>query len=178
MLQQITRLQLRPNGTDASQLSVTLQTEALILPGNTREDVPEGTSNRLAKESADDYVKAIGERNLFATYSPPKPPGAPTDTVRKEPPPKPPFDDAKFAFVTGIVNVGGRPQAWITVRTTGEVLRLFEGDAVKVGLFDGQIVSIEPRAVVLKSGDEEFRVEVGHNLREPKGKPGAKTEEG
>ena len=64
--------------------------------------------------------------------------------------------------------VDGRYQAWIHVRTTNETLRLFEGDDVKVGQFDGKIVSIEPRAIVVKSGDEELRVELGQNLRDGK----------
>jgi hypothetical protein len=88
--------------------------------------------------------------------------------------PKPKFDAAKHAYFTGTVQVDGRFQAWITVRTTGEVLRLFEGDAVKVGLLDGKVVSIEPRLIVVKCDDEELRVELGHNLRD--GKPAAKTE--
>jgi hypothetical protein len=47
---------------------------------------------------------------------------------------------------------------------------------VKVGLFDGKIVSIEPRSMVVKCNEEELRVELGHNLRE--GKTDARTNEG
>ena len=78
--------------------------------------------------------------------------------------PKPEFDDAMHAYFTATIQVDGRYQAWIHVRTTGETLRLFEGDAVKVGLFDGKIVSIEPRMLVVKCNDEELHVELGHNL--------------
>jgi hypothetical protein len=96
-----------------------------------------------------------------------------TAAARPEPPA---FDDAKHAYVTGIVQVDGRLQAWITVRTTGEVLRLFEGDPVKVGLLEGKIVAIGPRMLVLESGEEQTRVELGKNLREGKALP--KTEAG
>ncbi len=165
LLQQITRLQLRPD-TNPQQLKITLQTEALILPGTVNEQLPEGVAERLAKSKAEDYATSIGSRNLFTVYRPPRP--EPPPNVARTTPPAPKFDDAKFAFFTATIQVDGRYQAWIHVRTTNETLRLFEGDAVKVGLFDGKIVSIEPRMIVLKSGDEELRVELGHNLRDGK----------
>ncbi len=49
---------------------------------------------------------------------------------------------------------------------------------MKVGLLDGKIVSIEPRAIVVMSGDKELRVELGHNLRDSKPDAVAKTEAG
>jgi Type II secretion system (T2SS), protein M subtype b len=163
-LQQITRMQVRP-GADTGQLSVLLQIEALVLPGSTNTaKLPEGVSSRLAKASVEDYVKSITGRNLLIAYAPPRaePPAGAAHTE----PPKPKFDDAEFAFVTGIVEVDGRLQAWITVRTTAEELRVFAGDAVKVGQFEGKVVSIAPRTIVLKSGDEEVHVALGHSIRE------------
>ena len=166
MLHQITRLQLRPAG-DAGQLNVTFSVEALILPGATVEvELPTGVSDRLVRANVDEYVEGIAGRNLLAVYRPPR--AGPPPTARQERPPPPKFDDAKFAHVTGIVQVDGRLQAWITVRTTGEVLRLFEGDAVKVGLFEGHIVSIGPRMIVLECDDEQLQVNLGENLRDGK----------
>lgn len=167
MLQQITRLQLRPAG-GASQLNVTISVEALILSGATREDeLPSGTSEQLAQSSVEEYVKDIESRNLFAVYRPPRP-DPPPRTARRERPPPPEFDDAKFAFFSGTIKVNDRWQAWITVRTTGEVLRLYEGDELKVGLFDGHIVSISPRMIVVESGEEQLQVDLGDNLRDGK----------
>jgi hypothetical protein len=171
-LQQITRMQVRP-GAESGQLSLLLQIEALVLPGaTTAAKLPEGVSNRLAKASADDYVKSITGRNLLSAYSPPhvEPPAGAANTE----PPKPKFDDAQFAFVTGIVEVDGRLQAWITVRTTAEELRVFAGDAVKVGQFEGKVVSIAPRMVVLQSDKEELHIGLGHSLREA-AKPAAEA---
>jgi hypothetical protein len=170
LLQQITRLQLRPDANPA-QLRISLQTEALILPGTANENLPEGVAERSAKPKAADYAESIGARNLFAVY---RPPGAqPTPGVAGAAPPKPEFDDAKHAYFTATIQVDGRYQAWIHVRTTNETLRLFAGDEVKVGLFDGRVVSIESRAIVVKSGDEELRIKLGDNLRD--GKAAAKT---
>ena len=163
LLQQITYLQLQPSA-DPSQLMVTFKAEALMVRGSKREDLPTGTTERPAKASAEEYVESITGRNLMAVYSPPKP--APVQTAEAPKPVVPKFDDAKFAYVTGIVQVEGRLQAWINVRTTGETLRVFEGDAVKVGSLEGNVLSIEPRRIVLKLEDEELKVELGRNLRE------------
>jgi hypothetical protein len=173
LLQQITRMQLRPS-SDPSQLAITLEVEALALPGSTNDAIPAGTSDRLADRTAAEFATSVGGRNLFAVYTPPRP--VVTTTARSAPPAPPPFDDAKHAYVTGIVQVNGRLQAWITVRTTGEVLRLFEGDPVKVGLLEGKIVSIGPRTVVVEAGDEQTRIDLGKNLREGTAVP--KTEAG
>jgi hypothetical protein len=174
LLQQITRLQLRPD-TNPQQLKISVQTEALILPGTFNEKLPEGVADRSAKPKVADYETSIGGRNVFTVYRPPRP-EPPPRTVRDTPPP-PKFDDAKFAFFSGTVQTDGRIQAWINVRTTGETLRLFEGDDVKVGLFEGKVVAIEPRAIVVKTGDDELRVELGHNLREGKSTAKAETKE-
>ena len=171
--QQITRMQLRPS-SDPSQLAITLEVEALALPGSTNDTIPTGTTDRLGDRTAADYATDIVGRNLFAVYTPPRP--VPAPTVRATPPAPPPFDDAKHAYVTGIVQVNGRLQAWITVRTTGEVLRLFEGDPVKVGQLEGKIVSIGPRTVVVETGDQQTRIDLGKNLREGTAVP--KTEAG
>ena len=102
-LQQITRLRLRPS-TDPAQLAVTLRVEALILPGATNTDkLPEGTSDRLALASVDEYRKELVDRNLFAVVLAPA--GRATGGQRgaDQPPAPPPFDAAKYAYVTGIV---------------------------------------------------------------------------
>ncbi len=164
ILQQITRLSLRPE-TDPSQLTVRLSVEALIVAGATHADsLADSTADEATLAKLDDYVNSITERNVFAVYTPPRPPRPPV--VRSDPPAPPKFDDAGQAYVTAIVLGEQGLQAWITVRTTGEVLRLGEGDEVKVGLLDGRIVSIEPRSLVLEADDKRHAIELGHNLRD------------
>jgi hypothetical protein len=165
LLQQITRMRLRPNTDDAGLIDVSLRVEALMLPGAMHTDkLPEGTSDRLALAGLDDYRRALSERNVFAAYVPPaaERPAAVAKSTR----PAPQFDAAGHAYVTGIVETDGKLQAWITVRTTGEVLRLVEGDPLKVGLLEGRIVSIGPRELVLEAGGKQLKVELGHSLRE------------
>jgi hypothetical protein len=163
LLQQITLLRLtRPPG--ASDVQVTFQAEALILKGaNATDKLPEGDSKRPKLASLAEYQKSLGERDLVSVFTAPKPPVVKTD------PPKPPeFDDAEQAYFTGFSGIGDSMQAWINVRTTGETLKLSEGDSVKVGALEGQIVSIEPRALVLQTGEKKFRVPLGHSLRKGK----------
>ena len=84
-LQQITRLRMqRPPG--ATQLQVTLEVEALCLPGAIATDaLPEGDSKRLKLASAAEYQKSIGERDLATVYTPPRPPAPPPSARRKAP---------------------------------------------------------------------------------------------
>jgi hypothetical protein len=173
LLQQITRLQLRP-ATDPKLLNITLQTEALVLADTASEGIPTEVVERPKKPTASAYAESIDGRNLFSVYTPPRP--VPPPSVARVAPPKPEFDDAKHAYFTATIQVDGRYQAWIHVRTTNETLRLFEGDAIKVGLFDGKIVSIEPRAIVIEANDEQLHIELGHNLRDSEA--AAKTKEG
>ncbi len=72
LLQQITRLQLRPD-TNPQQLKISLQTEALILAGAANETIPEGVAERSAKAKASDYAESIGGRNVFTVYRAPRP---------------------------------------------------------------------------------------------------------
>ncbi len=166
-LQQITRLHLqRPPG--ATQLQVSLEVEALCLPGAIATDaLPEGESKRLKLASAAEYQKSIGERDIATVYTPPRPPGPPPSEHKDRPAP-PKFDDSEFAVFTGTVGSDRGTQAWIKVQTTGDSLHVIAGDPIKVGALDGTIESIEPRSLVLKTGDKKFRVPLGASLRKGK----------
>jgi hypothetical protein len=162
-LQQITRLRLsRPIG--ASQVEVTMDVEALSLPGAVATDsLPEGESERLQLASAAEYQKSLTERDLVSVFRPPRPPR--DATARRDPPAPPKFDDAELARLSAVVGSGKGWQAWIYVRTTGETLRVAAGDALKVGTLEGQIVSVERRSMVFESGEKKFRVALGETLR-------------
>jgi hypothetical protein len=171
-LQQVTLLQMtRPVG--ASQIQLTFDAEALILPGAEATDsLPEGESKRLALASLADYQKSLGERDLMDVYTPPRAPVA----KRPDPPPAPKFDDSEHARFSASIGIGDKFQAWIHVRTTGETLHLHPGDNFKVGQLEGQIVSVEPRSMVYQAGDKKYRVTLDQPLRKgtelgPDGKP-------
>jgi hypothetical protein len=165
-LHQITKLQLsRPPG--APQMQVLLDVEALSLPGADAVDkLPEGKSNRLRLASLNDYQKSLGERDLATAYSPPRPPAPKIERRETTQPPK--FDDAEQAHFTAALSDGDKWVAWINVRTTGETLHVGAGDPVKVGALDAQVVSIEPKALVVKIGEKNYRVPLGESLRKGK----------
>lgn len=179
LLQQITRFNLQSND-GSSDLIVSMQLEAMLLPGATHTtDLPSGAANRLALANADEYKKSLADRSMFKVYTPPRPP-SPPPVVRERPAP-PAFDNAKHAYVTAILQTGTRLQAWIWVRPTDEVLRLFEGDKLKVGDLEAEVksISINPRAIVLKtSDDQELHIELGKSLRGGEEPPVAESAEG
>jgi hypothetical protein len=165
-LQQITRLRLNhPPG--ATQLGISLEVEALCLPGALATDaMPEGKASRLKLASLEKYQKSLGDRDLVSVYAPPRPPREKSEVASNAPPPPPKFDDASHAFFSATVGNGKGLQAWINVRPTGEMLRVNVGDPVKVGTFEGEVVSIEPRTIVFKMGDDkQVRVKLGETLR-------------
>ncbi len=103
-------------------------------------------------------AKTASQTIELAVTDPPPPP------VREETPPQRTFDEAKYTFVTGIVEVNGRRQVWLTVRTEGKWLRLFEGDTFQVGSLDGKIVRIHPRHVEILAGQSLVAVRFGQSL--------------
>jgi len=166
-LHKITRLQLN-RVPGSSDLKVVMEVEALSLPRAVAVDsLPEGKSQRLALASLEDYQKSLIERDLVTAYSPPRPPQQ-TAAARREPPAPPKFDDAEHAHFTGTVGPLSNLRAWINVRTTGETLHVGAGDDIKIGLFEGKVISVQPRALILKSGEKMIRVALGQNLRSGK----------
>lgn len=169
-LHKITVLKLNPT-PEGRSVGMDLTVEALVVNGATRtEGIVEGSSGRLILGEVDPYLASVKGRNLFVPYTPPRPPRppAPPKVVesRPDPPPKPKFDDAKHAHLSATIGNGGRWQAWIYVRTTGETLYLNEGDDLKVGLFDGKIRSINEHQIVVESEGQMLRVSLGKHLRE------------
>jgi hypothetical protein len=163
-LHQITRLRLTRPAGGSQQLEVDLEVEALSLPGAIETDrLPEGDSERLELASLEAYQKSLSERDLASLYAPPRPPRQTAE--RRERPAPPKFDDAEHAYFTAAVGNGQGWQAWINVRTTGETLHLAAGDPLKVGTLEGEVVSVEPRTLVLKNGDKTLRVALGQTLR-------------
>jgi hypothetical protein len=166
LLQQITNLQLSRAPGEA-KLTATFDVEALSMQGAVAMDsLPSGDSNRLDLASVDDYKKSLTERDLASVYTPPRPPRE--ARTRPEAAKPPAFDDAEQARFSGTVGPVSSLQAWINIRTTGETLHLGAGDALKVGALEGQIVSVEQRALVYETDGKKYRVALGQSLRSGK----------
>lgn len=144
-LQQIQRLAITPV-PKTHELDVTLVIDALVL-----HDAPQSNqlstrpSERLAYASLADY-QPIVTRNLFGEGGANR------------------FDAADHAYLTAILDVDGRPNAWFTLRTTSEVLKLGIGQTVEVGQFRGTVAEIDGRDVILTSENERWLITLGENL--------------
>ena len=172
VLHQLTNLQLRPGNEEGDEWSLTFTSVAMVISGATRDaGLPETPHEpaRLAKPAVEDYVESVVGRNLFASYTPPPPPKpAPTAVVKETPKPAPsppPFDDAEHAALSGIVGYGDAYEAWVVIRTTGETLRLHNGDALNVGQFKGRVESVGQRAMTVVAEDgAKFTVDLGEMI--------------
>jgi hypothetical protein len=173
-LHQVTKLQMnRPPG--ASDIEVSMEVEALSLPGSEATDkLPEGDSKRLQLAKVEDYKKTFEERDLANVYTPPRPPGEAV-AERNKPPSPPKFDDAEQAHFTASTVGPTGAQAWINVRTTGQMMYLSTGDSLKVGALEGKIVSIENRSMVYETEGKKYRVALGESLRKGKELPAEGT---
>lgn len=166
LLHKMTMLKLVPR--DGGRLQINFNATALSVAGAEIEaGTPQGESGRPLLGGVDKYLASIPARDVFSRYVPPPPPRPPAQpVVRRDPPPPPKFDDAAHAVVTGIVQAGDRLQAWITVRTTGEVLRLSEGDELQVGQLEGKIESVSAKQIIVQTGGERYATPLGANLRD------------
>ncbi|MDW8038973.1 MAG: hypothetical protein RMI90_13170, partial [Thermoguttaceae bacterium] len=122
----------------------------------------------------DRYVDAVG---IFTPYMPPppqivqQPPKfTPPPPFPPPPPPPPPpqFDHAKYAFLTAITEVAGRPQVWIHARTKGQTYYLHEGDRIQIGSIDGTIgpIDLNSRSMQILVNGRSYQVRHGQTLYE------------
>lgn len=169
-LHQLSKLQIAPIDDSGEALRLSLTSVALIVTGTElSEGLPEvADASRLARDAAEAYAESLVSRNMFASYTPPPPPKppAPPPTKPRERQAPPPFDHAEHAYLTGVVETGAGLQAWINVRTTGEVLRLVAGDDLKVGELEGRVQAVTQRAIVVESDGESWTTPLGEPLRQ------------
>jgi hypothetical protein len=126
------------------ELDIALSIEALSLPDAQRKDqLTTRTSDRLASAERADYAP-IYQRNLFGGGG-----GQ---------------DEADFAYLTAITEVNGEPQAWFTLRASGELRKLGNGGRLQVGNFEATIADIGDSDVTLLCDDERWLVGLGENL--------------
>ncbi len=129
----------------SDELDIALSIEALSLPDGERKDqLSTRVSDRLASEQLAEY-RVIVDRNLFGIGG-----GA--------------FDAADFAYLTAITEVNGEPEAWFTLRASGELLKLRNGQAFRIGALAGSVIEISDSDVVLDCQDERWLVGVGESL--------------
>jgi hypothetical protein len=143
-LHQISRINLTPL-SKSNELDLALSIEALVLPDADRADkLSDRRSDRLASNSLADY-RSIVERNLFGQGSAG-------------------IDPADYAFLTAILTVDGVPQAWFTVRTTGEILKVQPGQSFEIGQFRGAVAAINSPDIIIDADEERWLLTLGEKL--------------
>lgn len=142
-LHQIRSLSATPlQGTEELDLSVAI--EALALAQADRKDrLSNRVSDRLASAKFEDY-QIIAQRNVFGV-------GATSDATQ-------------YTFLTSVNYVDGKPQAWFTVRTSDDVLRLGEGESLEIGSFKATVAGITDSDVVIESDGARWLLTIGESL--------------
>jgi hypothetical protein len=160
-LHKIRQLMIKPH-VDGKALDVTIDIEALLLPGADRHDkLSNEKLDQLALGDVKNYEKIVDDRNLFSAYVPPH---AQAPRVEARRPPA--VDAAKYATVTGIIEQDDQPQVWVLVKTTGELLKLHEGEEFVVGNVKCKVLKIGVRDAVITTEGKLVQVSIGDNLRE------------
>ena len=168
-LHQILALGLVPESR-GSKLSVQMTVEALSLPTADRADSLAAVSSDHKLDALDAYRRSIARRNLFAAYQPPPRPTA--ETPRPDPPaPASRFDPARHAYLTAIVAVDNRQQAWIHARTSDERFELVEGDTFEIGGTRGKLLRIGQREAEVEFDGRRYVLSLGDHLRSPAARP-------
>jgi hypothetical protein len=148
------------NPTD---LDLTIIIEALSLPGSKQTDkLSTEKSNRLKFASLDDYKKNIVDRNLFAAYSPQRE-RPPVDDRPRPQPSK--LDPLQFCYLTAIIEADGIAEAWLFERTTGETLKVHEGEDFTVGKVKAKVNHIGYNEIEIEIDGKTHTVSYGNNLK-------------
>ena len=146
----------KPSTTILGEFSVIFKIEALALPQTRGSNVPAATD---ISEDEGKMLVTIRDRAILTQYQPPKPPAEPA-------PPSPPFFDHPYSYVNAIVEVDGKPQCWIDIRTTGKKYYLFEGESFFLGATRCTVkkIGVASQRVVIAADGNVYAVRYGKNF--------------
>lgn len=148
-------------------MNVSITIEALSLEqaksARTLPAIPRGRLNETGDERA--MLDLIGERALFSVYTPPRP---------KDPESKDidqvivvdPFDHSPYCYVTGIVEVDGKPQVRVHVRTEDKVYWLGLDEMFRLGGVRCFVRKIDFDRVRFEAAGGFYTVKVGKSFAE------------
>ncbi|HZZ27391.1 MAG TPA: hypothetical protein VFE46_05225 [Pirellulales bacterium] len=160
-LHKIRQLSIKPH-VDGKALDVTINIEALLMPGADRKDrLATEKLDRLALGDAKAYEKVIDDRSLFSEYVPRQ---QRTEGPRQRTPPA--VDVAKFTTVTGVTEQDDQSLVWVLVKTTGQLMQLHEGQEFNVGDVKCKVMKIGVRDAVFAMDGKQVQVHYGDNLRD------------
>ena len=103
-------------------------------------------------KSLDEIRQRLVDRNLFVAYAPKSTGEATADASASE---------AEFS---GTVYGSDGWQGWVRNKTSGQVSRFAEGDAIEFGTFKGKVVEIENRRMVIETDKGRVELREGQNF--------------
>jgi hypothetical protein len=125
-----------------------------------------GTFQLTVIASDDGLPVKSSQRRIEITVADPPPRVVANNNDRPPPPPQAYFGDGELTFVTGITEINGRREVWLNVRTTGETMKLNEGEKFQVQRLKGVVSRIGLTDADVTAAGERRRFEVGDNLAE------------
>lgn len=157
-------------------LEVTMVVEGLALTNSPARATltADGLAELLPKldlPNREDYA-AIEKKHLFVRSY--KEPTRSTPVASSTASPVENIDAAEYVFLVSSIARGDTREAWLYDRTANKKSDLVEGRKFTAAGVEGTVVTIGSDFVVLKIRDEEWRLELGQNLRQIK-KPESQT---
>jgi hypothetical protein len=128
-------------------------------PGN-------GSYELTIRVEDDGWPAKVASQKFAVTVSDPPPPtvAGPRDPGPPPGPAKPKWELGRFTFITAVTESDGQPEAWFSVRTTGELMRLRPGDKFDVMGLKGTIAGIDDETIELEVQGKRYTVRLGENL--------------
>jgi hypothetical protein len=76
------------------------------------------------------------------------------------------IDKADYAYVTAINQIGQVREVWITVRTDDSVVKVKQGDVVRIGSFNSKVAEITDNDVILENQSGRWLLTAGECLNQ------------
>ena len=143
LLHKIDSIRLMPVG-ESGQFDLAMSIEAVMMPGIKRRNLSPGAANRLASTHRRSY-DVIARENIFGI-----------DVDHRDP--------MKMTMLTGVTWRNGDPQVWITEHINERVHKLVNGAIFDTAALSGRITDIGEDWVIIKSGEQQFRLTMGQSF--------------
>jgi hypothetical protein len=150
---------------NSNDMDVSITIEALSLPqARTTRTLPITDAKQFAATDADKIMlKLITDRALFSPFVPPQ--AVVEQRPREEVRPAS-FDHSPYCYVTGVVEVDGKPQVWVEIRTEGKTFKLYEGEMFKLGTVRCFVKKIEFDRVQFEASGGLYTIKTGKSFVE------------
>lgn len=145
---------------NSSDIQLNISVEALSLPGSAQKDklsAEPGKSLKLA--SLENYKKTIVSRNLFTAYT------KQTNDSSKDSKTAANIDPLQFSYLTAIIEADGVAEAWLFERSTGETLKVHEGEEFNIAKVRGKVIRIGYNEIEIEIDGQSHTVGYGNNLK-------------